>query len=389
MHFIFVSAMPVDRWGGSEELWSRAALSLCADSHHITASMEYGKRLSPEVAKLKQEGIEIAVCEPRTRGMWVKGWRKLMRLHNPNHRWLQRQNPDLVVISQGGTRDGLEWMTLCHERGLPFVVIVQCNAEVWWPTDEIGKEMAATYAAAKKVFCVSHHNLKLLEHQIGEVLPNATVVWNPNKLSAEPPPMWPRDDGVLKFACVARLDPGAKGQDMLFHVLAQARWRSRPIELNLYGAGPCERSVRRLAERLRLTNVHFRGRVDCVLGIWEQNHLLVLPSRYEGLPLALVEAMWCARPAVVTDIGGNAELCVDGESGFVVPAPSVKLLDETMERAWSRRHEWQAMGKAARVRVGHLISKDPIGEFRQRLIGAALGGNDSHIPDATFVPASA
>src|SRR5437763_3000966 len=45
----------------------------------------------------------------------------------------------------------------------------------------------------------------------------------------------------------------------------------------------------------------------------------------------------CARPAIVTNVGGNAELLEDGRSGFVAPAPTIKHLNEAMERAWDRR----------------------------------------------------
>ena len=96
--------------------------------------------------------------------------------------------------------------------------------------------------------------------------------------------------------------------------------------------------------------------------------MLVLPSRAEGLPLALVEAMLCARPAVVTDVGGNAELCVDGETGFVAAAPAVSLLEQTLERAWNHRHEWQSMGTAARTRAERLIPIDPIGDFCREIL---------------------
>ena len=96
--------------------------------------------------------------------------------------------------------------------------------------------------------------------------------------------------------------------------------------------------------------------------------MLLLPSRFEGLPLALVEAMWCARPAVVTDIGGNAELCMDNETGFVAAAPALGLLEETLERAWNRRNDWQNMGKLARARAERLIPKDPVGEFCKQLV---------------------
>jgi glycosyltransferase involved in cell wall biosynthesis len=81
--------------------------------------------------------------------------------------------------------------------------------------------------------------------------------------------------------------------------------------------------------------------------------------------------MWCARPAVVTDIGGNAEMCVDGETGFVAAAPTVGLLDEALERAWNRRDELENMGKLARARVEQLVPKDPVEDFCIKLIECA------------------
>ena len=141
----------------------------------------------------------------------------------------------------------------------------------------------------------------------------------------------------------------------------------RPVELNLFGAGPAEPELRRMAETLKLANVHFRGYVSDINAIWRQNHLLVLPSRYEGLPLALVEAMWCGRPSVVTDVGGNAELCLDDESGFVASAATVSCFAHALERAWNRRKDWLQMGHAARARVEIQIPKDPVGVFCEQL----------------------
>jgi len=89
--------------------------------------------------------------------------------------------------------------------------------------------------------------------------------------------------------------------------------------------------------------------------------MLVLPSRYEGLPLALVEAMWCGRPALVTDVGGNAELCLDGKTGFVAEAPVVSSVARALERAWSERHDWFRLGQAGRVHVEAVVPSDPVG----------------------------
>jgi glycosyltransferase involved in cell wall biosynthesis len=177
------------------------------------------------------------------------------------------------------------------------------------------------------------------------------------------------------MACVARIDPAAKGQDLLLQTLARPEWRDRPVELNFFGAGPDELGLRRMAELLQLENVHFRGHVTDIKAIWEHNHLLVLPSRYEGLPLALVEAMWCGRPAVVTDVGGNAELCVDNETGFVAPAATLSSFSHALQRAWERRKEWLHLGQAARARAENQMPKDPVTVFCERLKTCAVASS--------------
>jgi glycosyltransferase involved in cell wall biosynthesis len=372
MRFAFISTMAGAPWGGSEELWSQAALRLHSDGHQIATSVVWWPQLSPQVLALAKQGIEIAPCKsPGQSSLSNRFWKKIQkRIGQPptEFTWLRRRKPDLVIISQGGNSDGLAWMDFCRDVGLPFVSIIQCNDERWWPSDETSRQMAAGYRAAKKVFCVSHHNLELLERQVGESLPNAGVVWNPFNVSAHEPPAYPKQNGVWKLACVARLEPAAKGQDLLLEALAQSQWRERAVQLNFYGNGPCEQSLKKLAHRLQTKNVNFCGHVKDVRKIWEENHLLVLPSRYEGLPLALVEAMWSGRPAVVTDIGGNAEMCVDGETGFVAAAPAMKLLEETLERAWNNRTNWERMGFAARRQAEQLIPKDPVGDFCGELI---------------------
>lgn len=361
-------------WGGSEELWSGAALRLVGESHKVAASVEFWPQLSTQVTGLAERGICLWVRRRELPRLPVRAWRRIMRRKSKDQEWLRRQNPDLVIISQGGNSDGLGWMKFCLETGLPFIAVVQCNSEHLWY--DSGAELAEVYRAARKVFCVSRHNLELLECQIGEPLPNGVVIWNPHNVPRNQLPTWPRKSDVWKLACVARLEPAAKGQDLLFAVLARPQWRNRAIEVNLYGGGRCEHGLRQLMQRLRLNNVHFRGYIADVKAIWEQNHILVLPSRLEGLPLALVEAMLCARPAVVTDVGGNAELCVDGETGFVAAAPAMCILEQTLERAWNYRHEWQRLGAAARIRAERLISSDPIGDFCCEILECA--SSESH-----------
>jgi glycosyltransferase involved in cell wall biosynthesis len=369
MKFAFISTMDGSPWGGSEELWSQAAPRLKRAGHDVQASVHYWPQLSEKVTALAEQGIPIEThCEEQLRPAAPGGfWKNLGRGSNySSYDWLKKFNPDLAIISQGYNAGGFGWAKACRESGIPYVLVVHCNSELWWFRDQL-EEAVASYTAARAVFCVSRKNLQLLRMQLGDPLPNAEVIWSPTNVSAEAPPAWPTENAVWRLACVARLDVVAKGQDLLLQTLARPEWRTLPVELNLYGTGRDETLLRRMADLLQLKNIHFRGHVGDIRSVWAENHLMVLPSRYEGLPLTLIEAMWCGRPSVVTDIGGSAELCVDNETGFVAAAPTVDLFAAALQRAWDRRGDWQHIGHAARALVEQRIPKDPVAVFCARL----------------------
>jgi len=367
MRFAFISTMHGSPWGGSEELWSQAASLLKRAGHDVHAFVVYWPRLSDKVTALTKQGIRLETHSSSRAEPARRIWNKISLKNRRSFASLKRFNPDLVIISQGYNAGGFEWAKCCRDASVPYVMIVQCNSEHWWFENPFFADAVASYVGANKVFCVSRSNLDLLCLQLGKRLVNGDVVFNPYNVSVEPPPAWPDEGGGWRFACVARMDPASKGQDLLLQVLARAEWRDRPVELNFFGAGPFDMELRRIAEMLKLENVHFRGHVANIREIWQGNHLLILPSRYEGLPLALVEAMWCGRPAVVTNVGGNAELCLDGATGFVAPAPTLSSFSDTMERAWRQREEWRRFGEAGRVRVEEQISKEPIELFCEQL----------------------
>jgi glycosyltransferase involved in cell wall biosynthesis len=371
MRFAFISVMQGWPWGGSEELWSQAATQLKRAGHDVQASVEYWPRLSDKVTVLTQRGIRLETHSSRQVGRARRIWNKLSLSNRRSYGRLKRFKPDLVVISQGHNQVGFDWAKICREAAIPYVMILQCNNEFAWFHEQAVGEAAASYTTARRVFCVSHRNLDLLRLQVGEPLLNGEVVCNPYNVSSDCPPAWPDESGGWRLACVARMDLAAKGQDLLLQILARPEWRDRPVELNFFGAGPDELALRRMAGMLHVNNVHFRGHVTDIRAIWEQNHLLVLPSRYEGLPLALVEAMWCGRPAIVTDVGGNAELCLDKETGFVAPTATISSFTHTLQRAWERRKEWIHLGQAARARVENQIPKDPVALFCDRLKACA------------------
>jgi glycosyltransferase involved in cell wall biosynthesis len=74
-----------------------------------------------------------------------------------------------------------------------------------------------------------------------------------------------------------------------------------------YGEGLKRNGLERLAQRLGISDRVVFGFMP-VEEIWARNHVLVMLSRLEGLPLTMVEAMLCRRPVVATDVAGHSEI---------------------------------------------------------------------------------
>lgn len=162
----------------------------------------------------------------------------------------------------------------------------------------------------------------------------------------------------------------AKGQDLMVEVLSLPKWRERSVRVSLYGDGPSRRVLQSLADYLGTAAIHVASFEKDIEALWSRHHALLMPSRCEGLPLAVVEAMLCGRPVIVTDVPGNAELIDDNETGFVASAPTVAALDEAMERAWQQRHRLKEIGAEATRRVRTMVPPDPAADFASLILSA-------------------
>jgi glycosyltransferase involved in cell wall biosynthesis len=114
--------------------------------------------------------------------------------------------------------------------------------------------------------------------------------------------------------------------------------------------------------------VTFGGFTRDIAMIWRSHHALVLPTRMEGMPIALVEAMLSGRVPIATDAGGVPEIVDNDRTGFVGTGLSEAALDEVMERAWARRGEWREIGARAAGAIRELVPPDPCEEFAKTLL---------------------
>lgn len=372
--FIFISSNR--SWGGSEELWSATAAVLAEAGHEVTIFKGVIPEEQPRIKRLRELKCRIfdlarvpliprAVSEFSSRLSYA-----LMTLQqNISVKFrLAFHRSDLVVISQGGNLDGAELADICRRRKRPYVLIVQKAAEMYWPFDKRLPQLRAVYEAAEASYFVSAHNHHLTVEQLGIDLPRAHVVRNPFLVPWARRTDWPSEEGGLRLACVGRLYPTEKGQDVLLRVLGRDKWRERALSVTFFGTGLHRGGLQRMADRMGLTSVTFRGFVDDVAAIWRDHHALALPSRAEGLPLVLVEAMLSGRVSIVTNVAGNGEVVDDGETGFLAAAATEDAMDEALERAWQRRHEWRQIGELAASRIRTLVPSDPASTFAEMLL---------------------
>jgi glycosyltransferase involved in cell wall biosynthesis len=276
----------------------------------------------------------------------------------------------LVVLSDGAFVLPADLMELCLAKGWPFVTIAQANTETWWPNDQLADRYRRALQLALRCYFVSTGNLRLAEKQLGHKFNNAEVVWNPFNVRVDARPGWPSlgTDDQLRLASVGRLYPPAKGQDILLEALAGGSWAARSWRLTLYGDGSARNGLERLAEHLGLSHrVFFAGHTPDVEQIWAENHVLVMPSRVEGLPLTMVEAALCGRPVVATNIAGHSEIIDDGVTGFLADAPTARSFAGALERLWERRTDLEEIGDLAARRIREKIPADPVQVFAEKL----------------------
>ena len=151
------------------------------------------------------------------------------------------------------------------------------------------------------------------------------------------------------FVSVARLVP-QKGIDVLIRALAQTTGAARDWTLNLVGDGPEREALQRQVQQAGLQEqVQFLGFRSDPQTFLLQAGVFVLPSRFEGMPNALLEAMAAGLAVVVTDASpGPLEVVVNGVSGLVVPSDDPFALAEALDRLATDPLLRERLGAAAR-----------------------------------------
>jgi phosphatidyl-myo-inositol dimannoside synthase len=154
----------------------------------------------------------------------------------------------------------------------------------------------------------------------------------------------------LKLICAARLIK-RKGQDLLIRAVAALKQQGFDIEVDLVGDGDEFANFRKLVKELDVQGqINFCGYIPNhqMHEYYQKADVFVLPSYNEGMSNALLEAMACGLPVVVTNVGGTYELVKDGENGFVFNPGGLDRLIQILKTMSTNPQLLEGMGKNSR-----------------------------------------
>jgi len=175
-------------------------------------------------------------------------------------------------------------------------------------------------------------------------LPGSKVVVIPNHLAVSPLPPQPRRSTLLY---VGRLCEEKQVSNLLAAFAAIShQFPSWMIEIA--GTGPDENELRHLAARLGIDGqTRFLGQQRDVAALMCESGVFVLPSKYEGFPNALLEAMSAGMPVIASSAAGNMLIC-DGLNGLLYCSGNVEQLAERMTQMMESEALRSRLGEEAR-----------------------------------------
>lgn len=164
----------------------------------------------------------------------------------------------------------------------------------------------------------------------------------------------------IRLVHVGRFYP-QKNHEAILSALVLLKQRGIRAQVSCYGTGPLLEDIRRQAEEMGLQKqVLLEGVTEDVFSALHQGDLFLLPSKWEGLPMTVIEAMGSGMPVVVSNVGGVGDMVTSGQSGLLIEPTAQALADaiETLckDEALRTRLGTQAMEDAKRFSLEAMAS---------------------------------
>lgn len=300
---------------------------------------------SPFIRACKEQGIPVTVLAQRF-NLDPRPYRALRAL-------IAAEGVD--VIQTHGYKENVFGYFLSRATGKPWICFMHGTTDENVKVRLYHKLDSFTVRAADRVLSVSHELAR-------RVLPadraaRVTVVDNAISPKTQLPTrfavaQWKRQwrlgtDPVI--SCIGRLSP-EKGQDLLIAAAARLHAHGYRFQLVLAGDGPNRLALMQQCERLGLQGrVVFLGQQADVDVVYAASDVVALPSRKEGMPNVVLEAMQQGVALVAMRVGAVPDMLTDNEHALLVPLGDVDALAAALARLLDDRQLARRLGLAARA----------------------------------------
>jgi len=181
-----------------------------------------------------------------------------------------------------------------------------------------------------------------------------------NKGKIMPPGFAP--EGSFVIGTIGRMQ-AIKDQKTLVYafleMLKKAEWSSKNLRLVMVGDGPLRAQLQQMIDDAGATEfVWFTGSQTDVHEYYRALDLFILPSLREGISNTILEAMASGLPVIATDVGGNPELVLENETGYLVHESAPNEIEEAVRKYYAEPEKLHQHGMAGRKRVEERFSLD-------------------------------
>lgn len=343
----------IDRIGGAERQVIELAIGMAQRGWHVTVIALSGHG-DHAAQVLSANNVSFLSLEMRRGLADFRGWNRL-------HRWICSAQPEVLhahlphgsLMARGirlaaPVRVVVETIHSPATGGLSRKILYRLTSQLPTVITAVSRAAAAPWLRAG---IVDRSKLAILPNGID------TAYWKRDDELRNHSRLQSASNDEFHWLAVGRLDPVKDHATMLraFSMLPET------ARLTIAGTGPLESSLRILSGKLRLDGrVSFIGFQKDVRHCMQKADGFVLSSRWEGLPLALMEASACELPSVFTGTAGSCELLPDSPISPVLVAQPAALA-ATMQAVMKLSHaELRRIGAMARREITSRLDLGPV-----------------------------
>jgi sugar transferase (PEP-CTERM/EpsH1 system associated) len=357
---LFITELNV---GGAERIVEQLATRLSPDRYNVKVACLY----DPEAIGTKIRAAGIPVINLDMRGKWdLRAPYRLFRL-------LRREN--IQILHAHLFHANLLAATLGKLARIPIIITTRHSVEIGGPGREWLNRLVkplhdVAVMVSRQVHKTERHRSGVKADKIVEIPGGVhvdTFAQVDRKSIERLRHKWDLGTKVAIVGTVGRFaEP--KGYSYLLEAMVELRNQNANIRALLVGDGPLRPAMEEKAEALGLSDtVVFTGIRRDVPEILALLDVFVLPSLWEGLPIALLEAMAAGLPVVATRVGGVPEVVVDGATGLLVPPRAPEALSKAILKLLQDPDLRQKMGQAGQERVREYFSVERMVEETEAL----------------------